>query len=248
MLYGRWSNAVMGTWLLLSITPAHAAYTRCVQVNHARMRLGDVLPNTPAPWDDIDLGHAPAPLGARRIDASEIRERVAEANLQPLPTALPAQLRVCRSGQQVRAPELQQRVRQALEQILPQGSHAKRIHVTGSVVLPTGAYQTQLNPPRQWFSGRQNVNVELWSDQAETPVSLSVDVDISLPSKPTAVAAVSRGSTVTIIAEGPGVRVQSNGVAQEGGALGESIAVLPSNGMRVVRGRIRDAHTVEVDL
>jgi len=59
---------------------------------------------------------------------------------------------------------------------------------------------------------------------------------------------IHRGNLVTILGQGAGLQVQSQGKALSDGALGESIQVENSRSRRVVQGLVRDSGTVEVAL
>jgi len=59
---------------------------------------------------------------------------------------------------------------------------------------------------------------------------------------------VSKGQTVAIIAEGPGIMIRSLGVALTDGALGEVIQVKNSKSNRVVEGRVSASGQIKVGL
>jgi flagella basal body P-ring formation protein FlgA len=59
---------------------------------------------------------------------------------------------------------------------------------------------------------------------------------------------MARGAEVRIVVRSENVTVQATAIAQEAAGLGELVQVLPSGGSRVIRGRVLDARTVEVNL
>ena len=58
---------------------------------------------------------------------------------------------------------------------------------------------------------------------------------------------VKRGETVTIIAEIPGLKITSKGIALNDGTLGESIQVKAAGSKRIVDATVISEHTVKID-
>lgn len=214
-----------------------------LEVSAARVTLGDLVPEMPAPWREVDLGPAPAPLQRRDIGAAEVAERVRRARLGEAPLAVPARARLRRTGTSISAPELQDLVRPGVLARLPAQAKLRSLSVANGVVVGGGHVEVEVAAPAP-REGRQSVMARLRSADGVVAVVPAL-LDVELPRTRVEVR-IERGQDVRVVVTAGSVVVRAMGVAQAAAALGESITVLPETGGRVLRGRVVDAQTVEV--
>jgi hypothetical protein len=219
-----------------------------VHVAGERLLLGELIEALPHPWAGIDLGPSPLPLQSRILVRSQLEARIRQAQLGPAPVPLPQRLQVFRLGQRLTEPQLRTLLQGGLLQALPVDVTLRSLTLSGGLVLPEGSVQCEFPDLQRVRSGRQSVLATL-TTQGETGDVTSVRVplllDLEVP--PRAVhPVVQRGQTVTLLLHSGAVTVQTAAVVQAAAAVGEQVSVLPSNGVRVLDGTVRDARTVEV--
>jgi hypothetical protein len=228
---------------------AAAAAVPTVHVGGERLVLGSVVPSMPEPWASIDLGAAPRPLQRRLLTRRQIDARVRLAQLGSSPVALPSRIEVMRDGQVLTEPQLQRLVRTQVVRGLSMGSILRQLSLEGGLVLPRGKVSCQLPNLAALRAGRQTVLATIRSHvEGATPAQVQIPVllDLEVLQQAPGLAQIERGQPVTILVQSGSVSVQSTGVAQLSGQVGDAIGVLPSGGTRVLHGRILDAQTVEV--
>ncbi len=220
-----------------------------VHVQGDRLLLGAVVPAMPEPWASVDLGAAPRPLQRRILTRHQIDGRLRLAELGSSPVPVPARIEVVRDGQVLNEVKLQALVRRQVEVRLAMGSVLRQLSVEGGLVLPPGKVDCQVPDLGQLRGGRQTVLATIASRTAageQTQVRVPVLLDLELPQQAAVGPGIERNQPVTIRIQSGAVTVQSSGIAQLSGHVGDSVAVLPSGGTRVLHGRVMDARTVEV--
>jgi hypothetical protein len=253
-MMSRWSSmpnvllASMFGWCLAVSRPAAGAGLPVtdVEINAERLSLGDLVRELPEPLATLDLGPAPQPGQSRMVSRTVVLRRLRQAMVEVEGIDLPALSRVRRSSQTVTETELRRLVAAAVAEKLPGGMRVREVLLSGGVVLPAGALTVEVQPSRVWQAGRQIVRVELSTRQA-APRRLAVTIDLEGSPKPRGVG-IARGAEVQILARSPGLVVRTTGVAQQGGELGDVIAVLPNASPKLIKARVKDTHTVEVEL
>ncbi len=225
--------------LMLSAAP--------VEISGARVQLGMLLPAAPQPWAQVDLGAAPPPLQRRIFTAAQIAAGVARAGLPELLGApLPARVSVVRRGRGISQMALRELIQRQVRDQLPAGAILRQLSVASGLTVGAGELGISIAWPARPLAGRQTLMATLLTEDGWEG-RLPVQVDLFRPAEQMR-AVIDRGQQVAIVLEGPGLRVESVGMAQSRGAVGDIIQVLPSVGTRIVRGRILDARTVQVAL
>jgi hypothetical protein len=229
---------------VLLVAEVAVAAPRRVEVDGDRVLLADVVPRIGADLGGLDLGPAPAPGQSRRLQRQELVDRLRQAMVSSNGLRLRSVILV-RPAQRLSEQELQQMVREATHQHLAGAGRVGAVRVRGGMLLPRGEVRATVAPVSAWRHGFQPVRVEL-SAGSSAPRRLVASVEVSLP-RASHEPLIERGAEVVVVARLPGVLVRTTGIAQSGGPRGARIAVLPSNSRRVVRARVVDAGTVEVD-
>ncbi|MBI5509024.1 MAG: flagella basal body P-ring formation protein FlgA [Deltaproteobacteria bacterium] len=216
-----------------------------VQVDGERIHLGDLVGALPAGLAGVDLGPSPQPGQARIMSRAALRRRLDEAMVDTAEVRLPAIVRVWRPAQILSALELQPLVALAVAETLPPGLRLRDVVVAAGLKLSRGPVQVTVQPPATWRPGRQLVRAEVRvATGAPRALMASIDVEGKIEVR---AAAIKRGAEVQIIARTGAVVVRARGVAQQNGNAGDTILVLPQVGPKLIKARIQDATTVEVE-
>jgi hypothetical protein len=242
---------LLGLWVLLlpeAEASGSSAAQSTVHVAGERLLLGELIEALPEPWAGIDVGPSPLPLQSRIFARSQLEARIRQAQLGPAPVPLPQRLQVTRLGQRLAEPQLRTLMQGGLMQALPADVTLRSLTLSGGLVLPEGSVRCEFPDLQRVHTGRQTVLATLSTqgDSGEiTAVRVPLLLDLEVP--PRAVhLVVQRGQTVTLLLRSGAVTVQTAGVVQAAGAVGDHVSVLPSNGVRVLDATVRDARTVEV--
>ena len=234
MVHAIWATVV---WATLSV---HAP---TVEVNSERVRLAHLVPRMPEPWASVDLGAAPEPLQHRIVTSNDIARKISLARLEAAPLPLPGRTEVLRAGTNFTEPELRTMLQEALIAQLPAPHALRSLSVSGGIVVGAGEVQVDLNM-LQLHEGKQTIMATVQSaDGIARSVPMLVDIHRTIKASGPV---ITRGQDIVIVLTQGSVRVQSSGIAQGPGAIGEIIAVMPTSGTRVLHGRVVDARTVEV--
>jgi hypothetical protein len=75
-------------------------------VDHARMRLADLVPSVPASMADIDLGPSPPPGGTRLVGRDEMIVAIRRAGAFANTTRLPSSIRAVAASRRIPSSEL----------------------------------------------------------------------------------------------------------------------------------------------
>ena len=231
--------------LLLSATSADAASMRRVRVDSSRIALGDVLRNAPASIANLDLGPSPRPGKSRVLKGEYIRKRLRQAMIQVKGLRIPHRVRVDRPSQILTELQLQSIMRRQLPYLLPGGIIVKSMKVRGGVVLARGPIKVGLGKVRLRH-GRQTVTATVQAgDSSPKLVIVALDIEQNRESD---ILYVKRGQPVIVMVRLNGVTIRAKAVAQQDGRKGQLVAVLPLDGRKLIRGRVVESGTVEVEL
>ena len=230
--------------LLFPCALAAAALLADVQLQSERITLGAVVQRMPEPWASVDLGAAPAPLQSRWVLAQQVHAAVLAAHLGRAPVPVPRRTRVVRSGQVLSAPALRPLILQQVQDALPPNAAVRSLVIHSGAVLPEGPVNLHVVWSTPAHAGKQMVMAHL-----ETPSDdirmVPVTLDLHVP-QVRSNTIITRGASVHAVLTLGNVQVQQAAVAQGTGALGDMITLLPEGGSRMLRGRVLDEHTVEV--
>ena len=234
MTHAIWATVV---WATLSVQAP------TVEVQSERVRLVHLIPRMPEPWASVDLGAAPEPLQQRVVTSHDIATKIALARLEAAPLPLPGRTQVQRTGTNITEPELRTMLQEALMAQMPTAYALRSLSVNGGIVVGAGAVEVVLGP-LQPHEGKQTIMATVQSeDGIARTVPMLVDLHRTVKASGPVIA---RGQDIVIVLIQGSVRVQSSGTAQGPGAIGDMIAVMPTSGIRMLRGRVLDARTVEV--
>ena len=230
--------------LLMLCTLAAATGFADVELQSDRITLGDVVARMPEPWASLDLGAAPPPMQSRWVLAQQVHSAIAAAHLTRPPLVVPKRVRVTRSGQVFSAPTLRPLILEQVQQSLPAQAIIRSLVIHSGAVMPEGPVSLRVAWSTPAHAGRQMVMAHLETD-GDAHSMVPVTLDLHVP-QVRATAMIARGAPVHAVLSVGNVTVQQTAVAQSPGALGEVITLLPEGGTRMLRGRILDAQTVEV--
>jgi hypothetical protein len=259
---------IVGFVMVVGLGVASNARADTVEVQGARVHMGDLLPDAPEPWASLDMGAAPDLSQELRVTREAIVARLAQARMAlPPGVTVPRVLRVIRRGQVVTEPRLTQMVRQELIHALPPGSRIVALRLSGGVALPPGRVKVHVAVPDALTAGAQALQVAVRAEAAYAPgeylnagavdygethnadaVTVTAYLELATPARGRRVPVLGRGAEVVVQIRSAGVLVQSSGLAQEAGSIGDIVGVLPTHGSRVLHARVVDATTVEVRL
>ncbi len=217
---------------------------RPVLVDDERVHLRDVVRNVPLAIAEVDLGAAPAPGERRSISEASIRASLKRASVSPEGLQIPKQVTVTRRGQQLDVHALEGLARRELTPLLGAGMSIDRLDVHRGITLAEGDVVARITSRATLRPGYQSVMLELRAGSA-APRNVTVSINI-VGDAASLSPVVKRGDRVIVLAVKAGLTVQMYAVAQQDGRIGESIPVIPVDGTKVVRAKVRDASTVEV--
>lgn len=228
--------------LLMSLLPSVPKADRTVTITDDRIHLVDIVPNAPEHLAGIDLGVAPQSGETRVLSGATVRAQLKRQMIDPSRLAIPTQTVVVRAGQNLEPNEIENLTRRALS--IPEGMSLAKVHAPRGVMLPPGEVIAAISSGAVRY-GVQSVMLEL-SVGDSAPKHVAVTVELTgrkhMPS------VIHRGDRVLVIAARGGLTLQLYGVAQQDGETGASIGVLPVDGAKMLRARVKDATTVEVTL
>jgi flagella basal body P-ring formation protein FlgA len=220
---------------------AAASSSPRIEVVGERLRLGDVVTGLDATSAALDIGPAPALGSERLLTRWQLLSRLGRAAARVGAGRLPPSVLVVRAAQRLTASEIEAQVRSALTARLPQGASLRALHAAGGVVLPKGELSVELEGG-PLVAGRQTLVAHLRASGVSRAVLVTADVAVAAPA-----ALVRRGDRVTVVVRSPGVRVEVAGIAQQGGAVGARVAVLPACGSKLIQALVTGAGIVEVE-
>lgn len=217
---------------------------RPVLVDDDRVHLRDVVHNAPLAIAEVDLGASPAPGERRSISEAAIRASLKRASVSPEGLQIPKQVTVTRRGQQLDVHALEGLARRELAGMLAPGLSIDRLDVHRGVTVAEGDVVARITSRTTLRPGYQSIMLEL---RAGSSAPRNVTVSLNIVGDATSLSPViKRGDRVIVLAVKGALTVQMYAVAQQDGRIGESIPVIPADGTKVVRAKVRDASTVEV--
>jgi hypothetical protein len=221
-------------------------YAARIEVDADRVLLGDVVRGVSAEVSSVDLGPSPEPGFSRIMTRRQVKSRLAQAMVKVSLVKMPKTVRVYRPKQIMSELQLKKRLVEAMEQVLPDGFELLGVHSMGGLVLPRGPVNLKIKLPRKLRRGRLGVRARVSvGGQSPRLIAFSADIEEQVERQ---VIIMSRGSRVMIVAKTGQVTVQSHGVAQQNGRLGEVIAVLPKGSRKLVYAKVKSGQRVEVEL
>ena len=232
----------MTTLVFLMVTAV--AGERPVVIDNERVHLRDVVPNAPLALAEVDLGPSPPPGERRSISEASIRASLKRASAPADGLRIPKTVTVSRRGQQLDVATLEALARRELAPMLGSGMSIDRLEVHRGVTLAEGDVVARIPTRTALRPGYQSVLLELRAGSS-APRNVTVSMTISGDAS-SSMPVVKRGDRVIVLAVKGGLTVQMYAVAQQDGRIGESIPVIPMDGTKVVRAKVRDASTVEV--
>jgi hypothetical protein len=225
--------------LVLTFAATTAAAEDVRTVDHARMRLGDLVPTVPVAMADIDLGPAPPPGGSRLVAREELIAAIRRAGAFANTTRLPASIRAVAASRRIPSSELATLASAEIAKHLRPGVELKKVDDVPDVVVVPGATVHGASVsfiPYQKGEARTTAVLDLESDGstvASVPVTVIVDVSES-GARPD----VRRGALVNLVIERPSMRVSAPGTSAADAAIGDSVIFHVSATGRTVRARV----------
>lgn len=230
------------TLLLTLAAPAKVVPVREITVLSDRIHLSDVVPNAPEHLAGVDLGVAPESGERRVLSAATVKAQLKRQMIDPSRLGIPTQTIVTRSGQTLNTNDIEELTRSVLQ--IPDGMTLAKVHATRGVMMPPGEVTAVISSGAVRY-GMQSVMLELIVGNS-APKHIAVSVELT--GRAHAQQVIHRGDRVVVIAQRGGLTLQMYGVAQQDGTAGASIGVLPVDGNKMLRARVKDATTVEVTL
>jgi hypothetical protein len=225
--------------LILTIAASAASGDEARIVDHARMRLGDIVPTVPAPMADIDLGPSPPPGGSRLVGREEMIAAIRRSGAFANTTRLPASIRAVGASRRIPSSELTTLAGAEIAKHLRPGVKLKRVEDAPDLVVVPDAKVRSASVafiPYQKGEARATAVLELASDEvsvASVPLTVVVEV-LESGAHPD----VKRGALVNLVIERPSMRVSAPGTAAADANVGDSVIFHVSATGHTVRARI----------
>jgi len=225
--------------LVLTFVTQSASGEEVRTVEHARMRLVDLVPTVPASMADIDLGPSPPPGGSRLVGREELIVAIRRVGAFANTTRLPASIRAVAASRRIGSSELTALATAEIAKHLRPGVQLKRVEDAPDVVVVPGAKVQSASVsfiPYQKGEARTTAVLELASDDvtvASVPLGVVVEV-LESGAHPD----VKRGATVNLVIERPSMRISAPGTAAADANVGDSVIFHVASTGRTVRARI----------
>jgi hypothetical protein len=223
--------------LSLATTVASAEDVRTVE--HARLRLADLVPTVPSSMADIDLGPAPPPGGSRLVGRDEMIVAIRRSGAYANTVRLPVSVRAIGASRRLSSSELTALATVEIAKHLRPGVELKKVEDAADLIVSPGAKvdsATVAFIPYQKGEARTTAVVELASDGvtvASVPLTVVVEV-LESGAHPD----VRRGATVSLVIESPSMRVSAPGTAAVDANVGDLVIFHVAATGRTVRARI----------
>jgi hypothetical protein len=208
-------------------------------VDHARIRLADLVPTVPGSMADIDLGPAPPPGGSRLVGRDEMIVAIRRAGAFANITRLPVSIRAVGASRRIPSAELTAMAAAEVVKHLRTGVVLKKVEDAPDVVVAPSAKVESASVsfiPYQKGESRVTAVLELASDDvtvASVPVTIVVEV-LEAGSHPD----IKRGGLVNLVIERPSMRVSAPGTAAADANVGDSLVFHVAATGRTVRARV----------
>jgi hypothetical protein len=143
----------------------------------------------------------------------------------------------------VASAEIEPLVRKAISDALPANIQLKQVRLPPALSLGEGELQVALAAPLPSRTGMHPVTL-LVSVSNREPIRLFAIVELTAVTMEHG--GVTRGATVRVIVQQPGIIVATRGIAQANAQNGEAVTILAEGGRKILSARVIDAQTVEV--
>ena len=243
----RWMSysLLVGALLLGSAPNAGAAKAKKVRVNSDRVLLADLLSGVSSDAGSLDMGRAPSPGQSRIFTRKQIKDRMRKAMVSSSGLRVPSRVRVVRPAQRVNEMKLTRLVQGAFQLQLPAEASLERIELKGGIVMPRGQLRAEVQMPKRVRTGSQSYRVKVFAGESVKELNVRAVINRAPAG---AHEMVERGAALRVRVRSGGVVISTRGIAQQAGRVGQRIAVLPSEGRKMLYGVVVDAGTVEVQL
>jgi hypothetical protein len=186
----------------------------------------------------LDLAAAPLPGESSVIRASDVRAKLRESGRDARGLQIPKSTRVSRHAKELAATELEALVHQALApRVAP--CVVEQLSQLPPMVVAKGEFELEAEPLARKASGRTNVALSL--RQGERTQRISMQAVLHCPEP-----VIMPGAQIKLIAIVGRVSVTAPGVAAQPGRVGDEIRVTNQITKKSLKGRVRDAQSVEV--
>ncbi|MBI4819603.1 MAG: flagella basal body P-ring formation protein FlgA [Deltaproteobacteria bacterium] len=232
--------------LLVTFGPtgsASAMAPTSIEVDSDRVVLGDIVRDVPVALADVDLGPAPEPGHAVTLSKKQIEARLAMAMVDRDGVKIPKLVTISRPGQTIAEPHLKGIIADALNEILPAGVTLGEVRAFGGLVLGRGPILVETVLPARLHSGFVSVWVKVTAGSSSR--KLPVTIELFVP-KAEEAALVKRGDRVQLVIRTVSMTIRAFGIAQNEASAGQLVNVLPTQGRKIVAGRVVAKDEVEV--
>lgn len=208
-------------------------------VDHARLRVADVVPEITAPVADVDLGPAPPPGSSRLVPRDEVTTAVRQAGLSIDEARVPHAVRVVSASRHIDPEAFANEAAAAVRSALPAGVSLVRVEPGQALVVgPRASVRAAVIPPLAKKVGEQKTSatIEIASDGvsvAHVPAMIVVNVSAEA-ARPD----VARGASIAIVIEEHGVHVSAAGSVLSDANVGDVVGVQVASTGRTLRARI----------
>lgn len=234
-------------FLLLSMVPALSWADTARTIEHARVRVADVVTDAPDDVAAVDLGPAPPPGGSRVVARFEVEDRIRSAGFETAQLRIPQAVRLVGASRRIAPPELNELCSSELVKVLPAGVTVVKADAAREIVVTPGATVRQVKvprPPRQKGPFRTTATLEFQSDgEIVARAAIAVTLDVS---EKGAQADVGRGRRLTVFIQKKGIRVSTTGVAQADANVGDVVHVQVAPTGRVIKALLKSNEEAEV--
>ncbi len=243
----RWMkySLLVGALLLGSALNATAAKVKKVKVNSDRIVLADLLTGVGSDIGSLDMGRSPLPGHARVFTRKQIKDRMRQAMVSQPGMRVPSRVRVVRPAQRINEMQLTRMVKRAFQSQLPVEAQLGRVEVNGGIVMPRGGLRAEILMPKRIRSGLQSYRVRIYAGKSMKEMMVRAEVSKAVAGQQEI---IKRGAPLRVRVRSGDVVVSTRAVAHQSGRVGQRIAVLPTEGRKMLYGVVVDAGTVEVEL
>ncbi len=204
-----------------------------------RVTLAEVLPALAgSALGALDLGAAPSPGEVRVVRASDVRRAIRAAGRDARGLDIPRATRVRRDARRLDRAEVERLLRPAVESALAP-CDVEALELPASLVLPAGTPTVSVEAEAPRASGRVAAPLLVRVAGREQRVLASARVACPAP-------VVTAGARVRIVVAIGAVRASAPGIVGQPGRPGDEVRVTNLDTRSQLRGRVVDAHTVEV--
>lgn len=220
-----------------SFGPAAHAEPVVRQVNGPRVELGELLPDAPVLMRAIDICASPAVGGSRLLDRQSIERQVRAAGFDLEDLALPAAVRVSRTGRKFTPAEVSALLEGPIKSVLPAGAMLLQVQSSAALSLEEGTRPAPITLPklpRRTGSVKVAFTVEFLG-QGEAPVRIPVTATLQLDSRAVR-SAIERGAKVDLVIVRGAARITAAATSLAEGDVGDELQFRVTSTGRVLRG------------